>query len=85
MENTPSNTPRHMKDRAKDVYKDVDTLAEKAGGIKQVEILYLVHDIRKDVYILSEFATRWEDYCRVSGQNPWKYFDGEEEPNQWGN
>lgn len=71
-----STIPKPAHDRAKEIRELVKMLADNAEpSLGMVKTNYALHDIFNNLRMLTEFADRWIDYCRVSDQNPFRYFD----------
>lgn len=66
----------HAYKRFQDIRKVIDDVADTLknyGSQYNYWGIFFVHDVMNDARMLTEFATRWEDHCRKTGQNPFRF------------
>ncbi len=71
--------PKHAYNRQKEAQANLDKLVELAGGYSTPKVAYLVHDIRTDLSHLTRQAQHWQNFCRLTGHDPFKPYIKEDD------
>lgn len=67
--------PKHARERYKKIEENTETLLAMAKDHSKYnyhQAGYLIHDILTDAHVLAMFADSWIDFCRKTGQHPFR-------------